>query len=742
MLIKIIKIAIKALVILALSLAFILLLSYFFLRKNIDFERDEELFSLAKSSSVTHFFADGSPVGEELYEPIEVEVTAFGAAKKIWYSLSECSEYLKNGFVAVEDREFYTHSGVNLRRTFGAFLNYIFGGGKQYGASTITQQVVKNISGDNEKTALRKVSEILRATEIEKNHSKDEILEMYLNIVPMSENMVGVGFASDRYFGKTPDTLSLSEAAAIVGITNSPAKYDPRKNPEACVLRRNKVLFAMLDMGFISEEDYENAKNSPLTLIKEDTAPRSWFVETVIDELIEDIKEAYDLSDSAARLKLMRGGYNVYMTEKRCVQEKLEAFFENPDNLPRECADGLNFAMCVCDSKSGVLLGTIGGAGQKEGAELLNLATVPHPPGSCLKPLALYAPLLDEGKINWATVFDDVPVSFSETGGTVTPYPRNSPERYDGLITVKDALRLSKNTVAIRLFELLGKEKIFTALTEDFAFNTIVRSAKGYSGTVSDLAPSPLALGQLSFGIPLKSLTEAYTVFPSDGVKHSSRSYYLVCDKDGGLVIDKTDNENRIYKESTARIMNQLLMSVVADGTAERITLKHEIDTAGKTGTTAEGRDRLFVGYTPYLTAGIWCGYPSSNAPVSTLSVSHLEIWDKVMAQLHEGVNTDTHFKTDGLILSEYCRDSGAIPDISCTFDPRADRIEYGYFTRDNAPREFCSVHKTYAFDPISGTVVDGFGVNNLVPIALPVLPERNFPLEIEVTDEKYRITL
>ncbi len=734
---RVVKYTARAVVILTLAAALVLSLFYVYIRGRIDFDRDEELFELAKNTSVTHFYANGGEAHK--YEPVEIEATAFGAAKKIWYPADEVSPYLKQGFVAVEDREFYTHSGVNTRRTLGAALNYLFGKGERYGASTITQQVVKNISGDNEITAGRKAAEIIRAMRIEKGHTKDEILELYMNVVPMSENIVGVGFAADRYFGKEPDELSLGEAATIVGITNSPTKFDPRKRPEACIERRNKVLGAMREMDFITEEEYNAAKAEELILREEVSEPRSWFVETVMDDLTRDLAAKFNISEQAARLKLMRGGYNVYMTENKYVQDALEGFFENPENLPEELSDGLNLAMCVCNSKTGELLGIIGSAGVKQGAGLLNLATVPHPPGSCLKPLALYAPLIEEGSINWATVFDDVPTQVTQNEDGYSAYPRNSPERYDGLITVKDALRLSKNTVAVRLYGMLGARRIFDALKRDFRFDTLVERAQGYSGEVSDLAPSPLALGQLSYGVPLRALTEAYTVFPSEGFMHPSRSYLLVTDKNGKTVLENENVSRRVYSEGTSRIMNQLLMNVVADGTARRITLKHEVDTAGKTGTTAEGRDKLFVGYTPYLTAGIWCGYPDTNEPIASMSVSHLEMWDRVMSGLHSLFDCEEHFSTDGLVMREYCRDSGELPDAECALDPRGGRIEYGYFAEGNVPREYCTRHKYVRYDPISDTLVDdSFEGEGLIPIALPDLPERGLPEEIFVADEEY----
>ncbi len=688
-----IKILSRVLLFGVIGLGALLLLSFIIINANIDYSEDEELFISAKSTSVTHFYANSSLDGG--YTPVEIEATAFGAAKKVWYSDEEISDYLKLGFIAAEDREFYKHGGVNFRRTFGAFFNYIFKRGERYGASTITQQVVKNISGDNEISAKRKIYEILRAFKIEKNHTKDEILELYMNIAPMSENIAGVGYASDSYFGKEPSEISLAEAATLVGITNSPTRYDPRKNPERCKERRNTVLAAMLDMNFITKDEYIAAKAEPL-LLKDRTGggkSGSWFWETVFSDVVGDLAREYKISEAAARLRLMKGGYNIYTTENPSVQRALEEVFENPENLPSELSYGLDFAMCVNDSETGDLLGIIGRAGEKQGKRLLNLATVPHPPGSALKPLALYAPLLDEKKINFASIFEDEPVEFIKNGEEITPFPHNTPNVYDGPTTIKDAVRLSKNTVAVRLYKMLGPEKIFASLKNNFGFDALTERSVGHYGTVSDLAPSPLALGQLSYGVSLRELTDAYTVFPRDGLVSRGRSYLYVNDKDGKKVIENKREEQRVFAPTTARIMTALLMNVVGSGTAKSITLKDTVDTAGKTGTSAESRDKLFVGYTPYFTAGIWCGYPDSNNSVSSSHPTHLELWDRVMNKIHTLVDCEEHFSTSGLVYRSFCRDSGKIPDDACRLDPAGDRTDWGWFTPDTAPKEYCTDH-------------------------------------------------
>ena len=553
----------------------------------------------------------------------------------------------------------------------------------------------------------------------------------------MGDNIYGVGAASKAYFGKEPGELLPEEAATLIGITNAPTAYSPYLNPEACRRKRNIVLKVMLDDGVIEEWEYERAVNSPLTVIsREQREDRfdSWFVETAIEEICADLSDKYDISYSAARIMLLGGGYKVYTTMNPFVQKTLENYFEDLSNLPIEAASGLNYAMTVTDSKTGNLLGIIGRAGKKEGNRLLNHALTPHIPASALKPIALYAPLIDMGKINWATVFDDVPVSFSEDDGEYREYPKNSPDVYDGLITVKDAVRTSKNTVAVKLCNLLGKRQVFDALKNDFDFDTLIEK----EGSITDIATAPMALGQLGRGVSLLKLTEAYSVFPGEGVKRSAQSYIYLYDHNNKLVLENTPEEVRIFKESTARIMNQLLMSVTDGGTAKSITLKERIPVAGKTGTSSGNKDKLFIGYTPCYTAGIWCGCDNGEQ-IPYVSKSHLQIWDEVMTKMHRDSYEREEFSTEELLYLPYCMDSGREYSDVCVYDPRGCRREYGYFTEDNRPNGSCDRHVMCLYDSETKAIAcENCPKENLVAVALISVNDRAFPKEITVTDAEY----
>ena len=660
-------------------------------RKNIDYSLDEMLFQKAKEEHTVYYYSYNSDGElEQVYKDLR-------ASAREWTDFEDISENLKKGFVAVEDREFYNHRGVNYKRTIAAVLNHFLKIKKSFGASTITQQLVKNISGDNETSISRKAKEIFRAFNLERYHSKDDIFELYLNVIPMSGNIYGVGAASEIYFGKHPTELSLAEAATLIGITNAPTKYNPYKNPEACLEKRNRVLYAMLDAGAITNEEYDSARVMPLELSNstDNYGITPWFVETANVDILSDISTKYALSQTAA--KMMLYGSKIILTMNPQIQEILEDYFYDTSNLSEKVNDGLNYSMVVTDPYTGDLLGIVGNGGKKSANLLFNYATAAVTPGSVLKPLALYAPLIEKGEITWSTMLEDAPVRYAGENGI--PYPKNSPDIYEGWININDALKKSKNTIAVKLLEMMGQEKAFEHLVSTYDFDTLIRGETNANGTlISDIGESPLALGQLSYGVPLRSITEAYSAFANDGVLCKGRSYIAVYDRQGSIVVNRDVESKRIYSSETAEIMNQMLSNVVSDGTARQITLKENVDTAGKTGTSGNDKDRLFVGYTPYFAAGIWTGYSGSDRSVGYNNPSHLEIWDEVMKLIHERLVFNGYdenlkvFNTDKLIIVPYCSKSGDAPAERCELDDEAS-IRFGYFKKSDIERDECNYH-------------------------------------------------
>ena len=411
----------------------------------------------------------------------------------------------------------------------------------------------------------------------------------------------------------------------------------------------------------------------------------SWFTETVLDEVSADFMKKYGVSEAAARLLLLGGGYEIYTTENIEIQRILEEYFENPDNFPSATERGLQFSMAICNSETGDLIAVWGSAGKKRGDRLMNYATVNVTPGSVLKPIALYAPLVDKRRVTPATLFSDTPQKITEKDGSFSLYPKNYPDIYEGEISLSTALEKSKNTVAVQLYSMLGAENIFYSLKNDFGFDSLVRSVYNKNGDkITDVDVSPLALGQLSYGVPLIKLTSAYTVFAADGIHRKCRSYTEVLNSRGEQVLENKVQEKRVFRKETARIMNKLLEGVCERGTARSITLGEMVDTAGKTGTSGADRDRLFVGYTPYITAGIYCGYPDRKSAVGNNSPSHLEIWDSIMHKVHEYILANNEaplgFSLEGLQYLPYRTDTG---EIIYGEIPNDTEVEWAYFEAD-----------------------------------------------------------
>jgi len=277
-------------------------------------------------------------------------------------------------------------------------------------------------------------------------------------------------------------------------------------------------------------------------------------------------------------------------------------------------------------------------------------------------------------------------------------------------------------------------------LKKEFLFENLVESEKRAGKTYTDIAISPMALGQLTDGVSLLRLASSYTVFPSEGILSSPRSYIEVKDHKGNVVLKKEHDEKRVFKESTARIMNKLLSCVVDDGTARSVTIKEKYDTAGKTGTSGNNKDKLFVGYTPYYTAGIWCGYENGEA-IGRLTKNQLVIWDEIMTQIHEETVTDIekkHFSDEGLVFLPYCKDSGKLYSENCLYDPRGDRMEYGYFAKENIPKDVCTTHVLVYYDTEGkGIAHRGCPKEDLIKVSL-INVVRSFPCETVITDAEF----
>lgn len=580
---------------------------------------------------------------------------------------------LINAFVAIEDKRFFRHNGIDFSRTAKAIVHYILGG-RSFGGSTITQQLVKNLTGNDSPRVTRKISEALSAVDIEKDHDKTEIMEMYLNIINLSEGCRGIRAASEFFYSKEPNELTLSECATIAAITNNPSKYDPLRHPENNIKRRNIILKCMLEQGYISNSDYKTAVSVPIKLnLSKNNAQNninSWYIDMVTKDVINDMCQKYGISAELASLKLYNGGYRIYTAMDKQIQDTLDSMFSSGFGLCKSEEDNEPEAsMIVIDPNTGDILAVAGALGRKSGNRIQNYATdTKRPPGSAIKPLSVYAPALEENIINWSSVISDTPVKISNNG---RPWPLNANRQYAGNVTVKYALENSLNTVAVRVLHQIGNDR-----SVDFLRNKLKIS--NYSAKC-DVGDAALALGQPSNGITLKELTAAYSIF-FDGIMKSPRSYFKVTDINGKIILDNTGSQEYAISDANAAIMTKLLQNVVENGTASgKVSLTDITEVAGKTGTTQGNFDKYFIGYTPQLIAGVWFGYEYPKSLDSYGGNISISIWDAVMNKIYREtgyVSRDAVFKIpDSICRLTYNSKTGKYPSLNDSADD-----EIGWF--------------------------------------------------------------
>ena len=544
---------------------------------------------------------------------------------------SQIPSNLKNAFIAIEDKNFYKHNGFDLLRTARATVNYLLKRGSGFGASTITQQLVKNLTGYDEITPNRKINEIFYAIDLEEKYTKDEILTMYLNIINLGSGCRGVMAAGKYYFSKDLCELELIECASLAAITNNPSYYDPTKHPENNKKRRDIILSCMLEQGYIDENQYREATESQLVLNISDSKSgkvNSWYADMVFEDVLCDLCEKYNISRSAASNMLYCGGLKIYCAVDRDIQRIIEEYYENPENF-KNLNDGLASSFILIDQNTGDILGVAGNIGQKRENRIQSYATdTRRPSGSAIKPLSVYAPCLEKGIINWSSIVEDSPIKIGNTD-----WPKNADGKYYGDVDIAFAIKRSLNTVPIKLLETLGLEESFDFLQNKLHIESLNNADNG--GT-HDMCPSSLGLGQHEMGITLKELVSAYSIF-SDGEYIKPRSYYKVCDSNGRVILDNEDKREEVISRENAAIMTKLLEGVVDVGTAQNaITLDKSVSVAGKTGTTQNNCDRYFIGYTPTLLGGAWMGYEYPK-PLSEYSRNPtLKIWDDIMCKIYE----------------------------------------------------------------------------------------------------------
>ncbi len=581
-----------------------------------------EDYKLNQSSTI--YYQDAAGTWRELS-------TLAGKQKRIWVDYEDFPWYLEKALVAIEDKRFYEHKGVDWYRTSGAFIEMFATMQNSYGGSTITQQLIKNLTGKDQVTVQRKLEEIFGALELEKKYDKQEIIEWYLNAVYFGEGAYGVQMAANTYFGKDVSQLSLAECAAIVGITNLPTYYDPFYNEENNKERQETILREMYEQGYIDYRMYKEAVEEELVFShtpEEEYTQKiySYYEEAVIEDVTKDLMERKGISQEAASTLVYNGGYKIYCCLDVGVQSAIDAVYTDINNIPQTTsAQQLQSAIVVMNPYDGRILGLSGGVGEKDRNFPLNRATGAYrSPGSSIKPLASYGPAVDNGLITPTTlVYDQQGMHLNGTSW----FPSNDSNVYYGLVTIKQALQYSLNTVAAQIVDKLGPQTSYNFMTTKLGFTNLVPSDADYA---------PMALGQLTKGVTVREMTQAYCSFVNSGVFTYGRTYSLVTDYDGNTVLDNSPRTIDAFKANTAYTMTYMMQNAVENGTGTDAAL-WTMPVAGKTGTSGDYKDRWFCGCTPYYVAAVWTGYDTPE----TINVSGnpaAKLWKKVMQPLHDGL--------------------------------------------------------------------------------------------------------
>lgn len=651
----------------------------------VDGKMDEDLDDLKLNFTTTIYTDDGKGNYTE-YQRLH------GMFNRIWVSYDDKAaksneegyegipQNLVNAFVAIEDKRFFEHQGVDWKRTFAAFANmFLHFYSSNQGGSTITQQLVKNLTGDTSQRPSRKIREIMRARYLETHYVKETIIECYLNTIAMGHGTYGVEVASNYYFGKSVKDLTLSECACLAAITKSPTYYAPDDYPEANQKRRATVLYEMYDQGYITKEEYEKAKAEEVKIVAsrdalKETDNNSYFVDALIDQVVKALMDKFGYEKTHANKIFYSSGYKIYATVDANIQKTMESVFSDQKTYGLKGKNGatLQGSMTVIDY-NGHVKGLVGGIGEKIGQRGFNRATsAVRQPGSTMKPIAAYAPAIEKDIINYSSIVNDTKTNYN--GWT----PVNWYSSYWGNITVQYALERSVNTIPVYLVNKLGTQVSFDFLTKTLGITTL---------TNEDVNLAPLGMGGTNGGITSLESAAAYAIFGNLGQYHAPTLFTKVTDQHDEIVFEYDSSPTMAISEDTATVMNKLLQTVVygsrGTGAAARNTVK-DMKIFAKTGTSNNSNDLWFVGGTPYYVGSCWCGYDEQQN-ISNAGIARV-MWSAVMSKIHNGLAPKEFEVSSYATERYYCTSTGLLATSACPSK------SIGWYKKSNTPGS-CTAH-------------------------------------------------
>ncbi len=619
------------------------------------------------------------------------EYRRLSGIKRIFTPMNEIPQNMKDAVVAIEDERFHSHYGVDWKRTISAFANLILHfNSTEYGGSTLTQQLIKVMTGNNDHSVQRKITEILSAVEMEKYYTKDEILQAYLNMMPLSGNVTGIGAGANYFFGVEAEDLTLAQCAALAAMTNNPAKYNPYRYPENLRSRQRIVLYKMYELEFITADEYQQALGEELYF--KSSAKTSdvydWYTDMVIDDVIDELMATYGYSEAQATNMVFYGGLTIYSCVDPIAQAKVEAVYADENNYPAALKSDVvqpQAAIYIMDY-SGKAVAVAGGRGEKTADRILNRATdALRQPGSAMKPIAVYAPAVQYNLIHYSSEIADAPITLAN--GTLWPKNYNQSRPTDsGMTTVDVAVQSSLNTVAAQLVKEMTPQRSFNFLTGPLNMTSLVAN-NGKGG--SDIDYAPMALGGLTQGTYPREIAAAYQMFGNGGYYNEPYSFTRVV-QNNKVILRHTASPVQVLDEDSAYVMNRLLQLVVrgsngATAGALRASWKGW-EVFAKTGTTQQNNDVWLVAGTPKYVAASWFGYDKNQVLTNKQTSTARNLWNKSMVAIHQGLEPETFSRTGATVEHSFCAETGLLATTNCP------KSRVGVYKADYVP-EVCLKH-------------------------------------------------
>ncbi len=635
-----------------------------------------------------------------IYDSKDNEIAAlYDDENRVSVTYDKIPQDLIDAVVAIEDERFWDHGGVDIKRTVAAIFTYIMNGGEStFGGSTITQQLIKNTTGDNETSWTRKIREWYRAISLENKLEKEDILESYLNTIYLGAGAHGVEVASHTYFNKSVTEINLAEAATLAAIIQLPEVYNPYKGEEAAEKLKNRkevVLNKMLELEKISQEEYDEAIAYEIKYEKGTVATGTkftYYVDAVIESVVEDLMEEQNITRELAVQMLYNNGYKVYTPQDPDVQQSIDDAFANKKWFYTDSkGDFMQAGIVVIDNETGNVVGLSGGAGEKTKDLGFNRATqAERQPGSAFKPIAAYGPAFERGISYPGMGYDDSQITI----GNWTP--KNYYGYYNGYVSARNAINQSMNIPAIRAMQSVGVD-----YAKKFAQSLGISTFTSKDNSLS------MALGGLDSGATVLEMAGAYSAFANGGVYIEPKLYTKVVDKDGKEILTAETKSKRVMKDTTAYLITDCLKTVVTSGTGTAARVGRGIDTAGKTGNTNDDKDQWFVGYTPYYTAAVWNGYDTPKPIGRAYPYTCIRVFADVMKDIHSDLSSKTFTRPNGIVTASVCTASGKAPTEACSMYGGVVRTEI--FASGTVPTDKCDVHKIATICKESGKVATEF---------------------------------